>query len=430
MNILTRMIRRTRLLVVSAMAVAAGAVTVVAAGAANGWFDTGAVPTGSGAQVFAQAASSTANGVTLKAMRATFSGTETTVEIAVSQNGQPVTAEVGIPANAVAQDGFAAPVLPSVAAEANAIVLLLPPVVAAGTTTLRIDTLSIGPTSDPQITHGPWVLALAGPSASQFESVMRVEDLVAVTVSVAGHDIAVSGRRSSSRTIVEYSTPSDLLELAPPHLTMQDGTRQLPLATQVLASGTRAEFATTPFGTPVSVGFGPFSEPVADGGTVTVGITAAMARAGASGHTTSEIALTPQDVSQGRPELPLGFSIEQQHVAPSAGRPQDFGRRVPVGDIDVLTIRLKGNWHGQDDLNAPSPYTATPGALNANGTRLRRLGMVTNYSKTQDGSIGEGETTVQFYVEPGMNLDSLTVILGSPSQVLSGEWDVTLHTTP
>jgi len=134
------------------------------------------------------------------------------------------------------------------------------------------------------------------------------------------------------------------------------------------------------------------------------------------------------DILSGPTDVVLGFTVAQQNLGVSGGIPRDFGRRNPVGEITVLTVRLRGSWHQQDaDPASPSPYATTPGVLDAAGTRLRWLESSAGYSKSASGDIQEGETTVQFYVEPDTDLSRITLLLGSPSRVLDGTWVANLR---
>ncbi len=407
----------------------AGAASVVAIAASTSLFSSGE-PSGSGAMLFPQHARSTADGITITLSGATFSGTETTIQASATIDGQPVVpGELTVPPGGFASPSFAGSTVLQSSGGNSTIVLQLPPVISPGEVQFQLKNLVVHSSAGgTQQRHGPWALTLSGPAASAFAATMRVEALQPSSVAIAGTTVAVTGRRSTSRTIIQYSVPSGLRELTPPRLVLSDGRQALPLGFTPTAAGVTATYPVTSFGSVVSVSFGPFSRPGDTGQTVSLGLTAALARAGATAsQTNGEVAVLPGDVLNGTSDIALGFSIAQRRLDAGGGIPRNFGRRNPIGDITVLTVRLRGSWHQEDqDPENPSPYATTPGLLDAKGVRLRVLEIATGYSKSATGGIQEGETSVSFYVEPDTDLSRITLLLGSPSHVLGGSWVVQL----
>ena len=107
---------------------------------------------------------------------------------------------------------------------------------------------------------GRWTLPLVGPSETEFGDVMRVEELQVGTVDVEGEKVTLTGRRSTSRTIIEYDPPLTLRELALPTITV-DGKTLLSLGSRTGPSTVGVAFPGTAFGRPVTVFLGPFATP-------------------------------------------------------------------------------------------------------------------------------------------------------------------------
>ena len=51
------------------------------------------------------------------------------------------------------------------------------------------------------------------------------------------------------------------------------------------------------------------------------------------------------------------------------------------------------------------------------------------YAKSADGSITTGETKAVYFLESWLDMSRVTIVLGNPATVVSGNWSVTLAAT-
>ncbi|MCC6381339.1 MAG: hypothetical protein IT304_02470 [Dehalococcoidia bacterium] len=219
-----------RLLILFSLAAVVG---LLAFGAASvvGLLDDDPSPGPTGARVFPQGSSAVSGGVTLTLVRSTFSGTETLLEFAAYRGSENLGANFVIPPAALAVDSMFDSARPGggTHGEDGTLFVEMPPLNRPGDATVTVKELRVGaPASRWEVVRGPWTLALQGPTASEFDALMRVEELTSATLDVQGQRLTVTGRRSTSRTIVEYTALAGLEELKPPQIIGADGQPLLP----------------------------------------------------------------------------------------------------------------------------------------------------------------------------------------------------------
>jgi hypothetical protein len=390
-------------------------------------------PGRSGARVFEQNGSAAVSGVTLRLRSATFSGTETLLEVTASRDGVQLSAgEFRIPAGSVEVDSILARggAMPA-GSSPDSTFLELPPITRPGNASVTIASMTVGRfgTSDWRQLVGPWVVPLVGPASSEFPALMRTESFRSVTIEVAGTAILVNATRSSSRTIVEYTTPAGLVELSPPRLASGGKSPVVPFQHGDVGTVRRASYPTSKFGTPIALEFGPYSQFEAVGNSVVVNLGDVLRRIGTGRMTPGEIALLPTDTLSGNGAIPTAFEVVNS-VVQVGGSPIDFGRRTPSGSVEVLRFRVAGTFERIDDPTESSPYKGTPSILDAKEIPMRMLTMESHFTKDGAGSVREGETTMEFYLEEGMDISTVTLVLGQAQRVVSGDWRATLIPLP
>ena len=403
----------------------AAAAVFVSAGAATGvatrlWY-SGAEPETPGGVLIAQSSESTAGGITLRALSATFSGTETVLNFrATDEAGNLI--DLVVPDGAFTGDGFR-PIPPQgfQRFDDGSFIVELPPVIHPGSVVVEFGEVRVHEGRDR--VAGRWTLPLVGPSETEFGDVMRVEELQVGTVDVEGEKVTLTGRRSTSRTIIEYDPPLTLRELALPTITV-DGKTLLSLGSRTGPSTVGVAFPGTAFGRPVTVFLGPFATPGEPPDAMVLAVGDALDDA-AKG---TDVALTASQVISGPSGLVLAVNSHEEDLGMSIGRSSD---PRPSGRVDVLEFTLRGNWHPTDPIVTETtiladPKTTTPALYDAHGRQLFRIHAVINYSKDWKGNIGEGQTRVAFWLQDDIDVARMTVVLGPPSRVLNGPWSVTL----
>ncbi|MCC6420518.1 MAG: hypothetical protein IT429_19960 [Gemmataceae bacterium] len=414
-------------LAVVGLAVAAGAVVAVSASAATNLFaDPGRARLGG--EVSPQSASSTAGAITLSVSEAIFSGTQTLLRLQATQDGQPLDPAVySIRPAAVRTSGFAqAQGQEGSQASTGSRLLQLPPVLAPGPVTMTIAELVVRPPGgSASVVPGPWQLTLTGVARSDFANVMRVEALAGGTVDLEGNAVRVTGYRSTSQTIVEYTQVEGLTEIVPPRLSGKGFDRADPYEVGAAGGVRRAAFAPTPFGEEVVVAFGPFSQ--ADASAQRLRISLVDATGQSLLDRGGEVPIEPSQVLSGDATIPVSVEVISQHIPPlPPGMTYvDFGRVNPTGDIKLIRLNLNGTW--DPDFSAGNPYANTPGLLDARGVALRMVTAGSGYSKDASGQIREGSSQDSFFLEPDMDMTTVTLILGAPQRVLQGDWQATLR---
>jgi len=387
-------------------------------------------PGRTGAVVLEQSGSAEVAGVTLRIRSATFSGSETLLEVTASRDGKSLEArEFRIPVGAVQVDSILAKAGAVTGARStDSVFVELPPISRAGNATATIASIGLrrsGATGSDQAA-GPWIIRLRGPTSSEFPALMKVESFASGTLDLSGRPILINATRSTSRTIVEYTPPPGLTELNPPRLSSDGNSPIVPFQVGDVGTVRRASYPATKFGTTISLEFGPYSQLDAASNSVVVALGDALVRAGKELRMSGEVALLPTDTVAGNNAIPSTFEITELQAIP-VPNPQQFGRRTPSGKVNVLRFRVAGTFERNMDPSEPSPYTGTPSVLDARGTPMRMLSVNSHFTKDgSGGGVHEGETTLEFYLEPEMDISRVTLLLGQSQRVVSGNWKATL----
>ena len=378
-------------------------------------------PGPAGATLYPQVAHSFDNGVTIRALGATFSGTETVLNLTVENDGRPQ--EFRIPSGSFAGEGFGPGTTGAVSLLGDgSAVVTLPPVIKPGDIVFRLSAIQLVGHDERTVIEGNWSLTLHGPDRASFATAMEMEVLEPASVEVRGETVILTGRRSTSRTVIEYSVPPQLRELVAPRIVV-DGVTYAAIGGEVGPAANVASFPATRMGASVRVELGPFAEEGSSEPEITVDLASIMQRAG---RETGEFVLVPEDILAGREDLVVSVAVVQRDEGELLGRSSD-DRARPSGKVSVLEIELAGNWHPQRDPGSPGdPFTSTPTVFDANGFQLFRMSSQVSYSKDLAGNIGSGFTFVHFWIEPQARMDVFTLVLGNPSRVISGQWSAEL----
>lgn len=405
-------------LVVTIMAATLLASAGVATGIATRLWQSGAEPESPGGALIKQSSESTASGITLEALSATFSGTETVLNFRAT-DGAGNLIDLVIPDAAFTGDGFR-PVPPQgfQRFDDGSFIVELPPVLHPGTVVAEFSEVRVHQGRDR--VAGRWALPLVGPSESEFGDVMRLEELQMGTVGVGGEKVTLTGRRSTSRTLIEYDPPSKLRELARPIIAV-DGRTVLSIGSRTGPSTVQVAFPRTALGKPVTVFLGPFAALGEQPDAMVLAVADALDDVTAG----TDVALTSKELISGPSGLVLAVNTHEEDLGSTIGRSSDAAPR-PSGQVEVVEFTLRGNWHPTDPTVPGDPETTTPALYDAQGRQLFRIRSVINYSKDWQGNIGEGQTRVVFWLHSDVDLARMTVVLGPPSRVLSGPWSVTL----
>lgn len=381
-------------------------------------------PGPSGAEIFEQGASAQANGVSIAAEWATYSGTETVLGLRITGDGPAEVVEVPGSAISSASAHGRAPVTSRLDAEGGWAVELSP-LAKAGRWQLTIDYVFVLDAGKTTKIDGQWTLGLDGPSAQRFDDVMRIERFASEALTLLDEQVTISGLRSTTRTIFRYAPPAGWRELSPPILELPDGQTALPRATGNEGPVRVAEFNPTEFGSDVRLRLGSFALEGGEGTIVKLQLGDVLARAGVTRDERGEAPVLADDVIEGPAEIVQSIELgRHERSTVSAGRPI-YDAAPPPGPYDTVSIVLRGSWHPQDDPGG-DPLLSTPGLIDANGKRLWQTRVGTGYSKAPDGTIREGQSDATFYLPPDANLATVTVVLGPPSSVVAGDWVATL----
>lgn len=383
--------KRSRALIVTG-AVAIGLVCGVVGVIASGGLVREA--RNAGANVVAQSGSATSGGLTLAAQDAIFSGTETIVRVDVDGvNG--ARAHLAIEEGWLELTGFEAGAsFMTRDADSGSTLLVLPPVMLEGEPSVTLTRLEVRSDEQRREVSGEWTMVLSPPTDRG--AALRTEPLEATAVTASGITIMVEGLRSTSQTVVEYTTPSGVYELMPPRIRLGDGNWLAPIA--VRGGGSSQEsvalFAVTPFGSPLEVGFGPFSRPT--DGDLTV------LRLDLSGL---EVGLPPARVP-----APIGGDLLE-----SAERFMDRRGR------EVVKVTVKGNWEIDAAYVSSGERIEPWDARTATGAVLRSAGASQHWTKNDSGEIGPGVTSLEMLVD-AIDLSDVTITLGRAVSITTGDW--------
>ncbi len=156
-----------------------------------------------------------------------------------------------------------------------------------------------------------------------------------------------------------------------------------------------------------------------------IALDAVLGEATSTRSTKGPVALSGRDVISGDQTIPLSVELATADVG--QGATSVSGRPAPVGRVKVLRLRIAGTSSVDFGAGEPSPYTATPSLLDGAGVPMRLIFANPACSKDAAGQIREGETLLEYYLEDSLRLETVTLILGSPSRVLHGNWSASLR---
>jgi hypothetical protein len=357
-----------------------------------------------GAQAIPQTASAQSDDLVLSAVSATFSGSETIVELRLEPSpelrlklGDVYTPE--FPRTAVSTEGFEGVGFQIMGWKNERLLIGLPPISGQATPKFTASLVQFRTSTGPVRVSGAWELSLSVPDGSA-QAILRTEAFAPVAVVDGAIPLTISGRRSASRTIIEYSLPPGVTELAPPRISAP-GSHDvvLPISTATTKEGRSASFQMTPFGEKVIVSFGPFA--------VAESIPAAV---------------IPLEVASGGPgDARVNYT--------SAGAPiQVVSAAVDQSESRAwLRVVLQGNWSPESFEEGGLEQRLTWEIRTSDGQTLEPKGWGEHFTKGTDGSIGYGQTVIDVYL-PGPTLPSpLALEIKSRTTIISGPWQAELE---
>lgn len=362
-------------------------------------------------QELPQAATAEARGVSLQAIGAAFSGTETIIrlKVTVTDRSQVSGAAGGQEVGDIQPDrdgfdpaGWAGYTLQAETTRAGELLVKLPAMVPDakynGAVTVRFVALTLHLARGDVRLPGSWNLVLDGPAPADLAATVRIEKLQSASLGVGSQAIAVTGLRSTSETTLTVALPKTLLVVGQPVLKADSG----PVAAlSVAKDGDLVEltFPPTPFGKSVTLDLGPVAVPDRAGAErFTVAMSAALARAGDVAPD-GTFAVAAADVTAGRAD----------HVL--AGQKGSYVGRDWVG------IRVLGTYHTESGV---------PTFFDQDGKQLDVAHVQVGYSKDAEGNVLPGVTDIAAFVGDPAKLTSLTMILGARSTVAQGPNKVVL----
>lgn len=363
----------------------------------------------------AQSGAAESKGVTIRAIGASFSATETLLRVSIEATGmeelqQAVGTGAAIlrlaPSGTDYSGPFAEGAITATQNSLGEVLLLMPPLAPSpgydGTVQLRLGQMMVFTDSStlPLQIEGTWVLDLQGPAPGELAEQLRVEELSGPPLDVAGAEGAkVSGTRSVSETRVVIELPPDRVMLTQPVLVV-DGDQVAPRSFQDEGGRVTASFPPTPFGASFEVQLGAIA--VVDNGSATavsVDMRRALERAGDEG----KFDILPDEILSGDTSLVLG------------GVQGVSGGRKEVG------LKLAGNWRAG---------TVKPIFTDARGEELPSSGSIVSYTKDANGAVHEGYTEVTAFIRDDTDLGRFTVTLGAKTAVDQGVYSVTVGPVP
>lgn len=356
----------------------------------------------------AQSASVTAEGVTIEALGASYSGTETILRLRLTvKDERTILDRIGAsgPIRRVALSGvgytgpFDGSPLTSASNRVGELLVHLPPLAPPedyrGTVELRLSELTVQLDHGSSVLVGEWALPLKGPAVSEVADQLRVELFRSSEVVIASGKATIFALRSRSETRVSITLPAGALMLSQPLL--QVGSDRLAPRSFSMENGKAlGSFPATPFGEPVILHLGTIA--VADGGETTafaLALGELLSRAG-----DNETFAVPSDlVLQGPKDLLV------------RGEQGEYGRRRWVGLV------VRGNWH---------PDNAQPLVTDAKGVALDLAHVQVGYEKDANGNVLEGSTAIGFFVDGKIDLSRVSLVLGPRSTVDRTPYSATL----
>lgn len=391
--------------VVAGVVVAALLVTVVAAVALR---DRPTPP--SPARPFdeiAQDTSAVDQGIEIRALGASYSGTETLLRFRLTVDGDNPSLR-DIAANdtirRVVLSGYEGPFadgpMTSTVNHFGELLVHLPSLQSAipgydGSLTLSVTDLLVHFDSRTATLPGQWRLDLAGPEPTKLAEQLRVERLVSPGVELPAGSASVEAIRSRSTTEVTIVLPAETTMLTQPIITLRDGEQLAPVSFSVSEDTVTTAFVTTPFETPFVLQFGAI-------GAVEPGAIAPIVFSLAS--------MPSGSGSQSEFDIPAGAVLSGPDDLVVRGERGDYDGREWAGLV------LRGNWH---------PDNHQPVATDASGAALALAHVHVGYTKDVNGTVQEGTTAIAFFID-NHDLSRVTLTLGPRSMVDPTAYSTTL----
>lgn len=350
-----------------------------------------------------QSSSAVSQGVELKLIAASFSGSESQVRLNVLVRDESALRNAvggGERIERVAPSGtnytgpFDGAPITSTMNRLGETVLVLPAVQVPpnydGLLSFHISSLTAEVDGRVVVVEGSWPLVLAGPSPTEIATQLRREELEEATVLVEGQAARTSGFRTISETRIAVELPPGMSMITASVLRV-DGKR-IPARSfgndgQVVTTS----FPPTDFGGSVEFELGTLAMFRGEPSTVTVSMKDALDAA--DGDET--FAIPASAVLSGDPARVI------------SGEQGRYGTRKWVG------IEVVGNWQ------SPDPE-APPHMFDGNGVKLLSAHVISSYRKDVNGTVGEGTSKIAAFITGDTNLDQLTLVL-SPSTVPTGQ---------
>lgn len=361
-----------------------------------------------GARPVPQSAVASDSGVTVRALDATFSGTETMLRVSI--DGSPIeglsilsfdTGEAN-----VVLSGFGSGPVRTSGLDVSQLVLQLPVVSLsdrAPTVLLRV--LRGRSSSGETRVEGAWSLRLILPS--DLGALLRVEDLGAKTVSADGIVLRISVRRSTSRTVVSYGLPADSVELAPPRMFDESTPQALglePLDAWAQTDGSRVvTFPATNFDHAVRIDLGPFATGKESPAAITVAVGNPPAR--------SEMQPNGPRISASTVKVLDGDSALVEAA--------EFG--LGSDGTTWVGLTLRGNWPDAP-VSTPSGRQLSWRLFDKAGHELVPAFSEQNYTKDGAGAVSYGVTTIAGLYKDASDVTTISALLTRESEIRTATW--------
>lgn len=347
----------------------------------------------------AQSAAASDHGVTIEALGAAFSGTETLLRLEITvEDDSDVRARLGrdgsIERVTISGTGYSGPfggepLTSTTIREGDVLVHLAALEVPAdydGEIDFEVTALNVFVDSRPVLLEGAWPLTLAGPHPAEIGAQLRVEEFAPAVIELEAGPAEVAGIRSRSATTVSITLPEGVLMVSPPTL-RSDGEQLMPVTFEPEAPDVSVTFAATTFGEEVEVKLGTLATPRGPRGeTVTLAFSDVLDEADGA----EEFDIPASVIVAGNPELIL------------RGVQGRYNKGSWVGVI------LAGAWH---------PENSKPVFIDGQGDELELAHLQIGYARDANGATGNGTTNAAAFVRDDTDLERLTIMLGGQSTV-------------
>jgi len=344
-------------------------------------------------QEIPQASHAEDNGITLEALGAVFSGTETVLRLRIS-SADPAQADIFPAANGFLSNDFAGTNASFQRDGDHEILVRLPrfspPEEYDGSTTIEFNALHV--TGDPVVRiDGSWPLLIGGPTPGDLASAMRVELVESEPFEVMeAEGVTVRGLRSRTETILTITHSSALRFLVSPELVLPTG-RLAALGWDRTATGSVARFAATEFGSAMDIDLGTVGIEQDSSFVFTVNVEGAADRVDGE---FGAFPISPGDVLVGSAEMvtegQIGFQGEQRWIG----------------------LQIRGNFHPQYGADGD---IVSPEVLDQDGNRLPIASIGVGYTKDEQGNVGPGATDIRAFISDYSDVELLILRIDQPT---------------